>query len=462
LVHFEQLALNDISFHADNSPQVKVSHLVIDNIYGSKNEDSNLPPLVSLKKLTISDILVGEQQLTVNKIILDTLQSDVILSKDGVLANLVKLPVTEAEKEEASDVIKELDQEINSNNADFSISLNEFSLTGENQLSLIDNSVEPVKKRLLYIDTLYLGPLSNTKAKQNLQAPFKLIGRSNQYAHFNFKGFIQPFAEIPTYHAQGFLKELSLPAVSRYMKKAMKMKLKNGQLNTNIDVTLTGDELDGNIVILLQGLETAIADSNEVDALIDQGALPFNMAINMLKDNHGDVELDVPLSGSTSDPQFGMRSIVALITQKAILMATQEYLMTTFVPYANIVSVAMRIGEFALKLRFDDLIYQVKQIEPNESQQVYLQAFIKLMQDKEDTRINICAISTPADIDIITNSQIIDKDHILQLNKIAEKREEAFKDYIIKHGNIASSRLLLCAPKIDFSDNAQPRIELSI
>jgi len=462
LMHFEQLALNDISFHSDGTPQVKISSLVIDNIYGSKNEDSDLPSLMTLKQFNISDILISEQQLVVNEITLDSLQSEAILDKEKVLANLITMPVTKAEKDESAEVIKEIDQEINPTNADFSISLNGFSLIGENQMSLLDNSVEPIKKRQLFIDTLYLGALSNAKTKQDQQTPFELIGRSNKYAHFDFKGFIQPFAQVPTHHLQGFLKELSLPAVSRYMKQAMQMELKSGQLNTNIDVTLDGDKLNGNVIILLQGLETAIADSNEAGALIDQGALPFNMALGMLKDSHGDVELDVPLSGSTSDPQFGMSSIVTLITQKAIWMATQDYLMTTFVPYANIVSAVMTVGEFALKLRFDDLIYQTTQIAPNEVQQAYLQAFITLMQDKEGTRVNICAISTPADLGIVTNGQVTDKKHISQLKKIAEQREESFKEYIIKHGKIASSRLLLCAPKIDYSDNAQPRIELSI
>jgi len=462
LVHVERLALNDISFHLDDLPQVKVSSFVIDNIYGSKNENSDLPSLVSLKQFNVSDILVSEKQLAVNKVILDTLQSEVILDKNKVLTNLIELPKTQTEKEEGTEIIKEIDQEKSPRSADFSISLNEFSLIGENQLSLRDNSVEPIVKRQLYIDTLHFGSISNAKVKQELQTPFELIGRSNKYAYFNFKGFTQPFAEVPTHHLQGFLKELSLPTVSRYMKQAVQMELKSGQLDTNIDVTLTGDQLDGNVVILLQGLETAIADSNEAGALIDQGSLPFNMALGMLKDNRGDVELDVPLSGSTSDPQFGMASILTLITQKAILMATQDYLMTTFVPYANIVSVVMTVGEFALKLRFDDLIYQAKQIEPNENQQTYLQAFITLMQDKEDTRVNICAISTPADIGITTGSQVTNKDHVRQLKHIAEQREEALKEYIIKHGNIASSRLLLCAPKIDSSDNAQPRIELSV
>ena len=462
LAHFEQLALHDISFHFINEPQVKISSLVVDDIYGSKNEDSELPPLVTLKQLTISDILVSEQQLSINTITLDRLQSDVIIAKDKALANLVTLPVTQTEKEELADVATEVVPDNKAQKADFLVSLNDFSLINDNQVLFVDNSVEPVYKRTLYLDTLHLGALSNAKDKQAQQTPFELIGRSNKYAHFEFKGFIQPFALKPTHHVAGFLKELSLPGVSTYTKQAMQMELKSGQLNTDVDLTLTGEQLKGNLVILLRGLETAIAENDEAGALIDQGALPFNMALGMLKDSKGDVALDVPLSGSISDPSFGLSSVVTLITQKVILMATQQYLMTTFVPYANIVSVVMAVGEHALKLRFDDLIYQTKQIAPNEKQQAYLQAFIRLMQDKADTRVNICAISTPADINLNAGSPVTDQKQIAQLKEIGEQRENAFKDYIIEHGNISSSRLLLCAPKIDTSEGAQPRIALSV
>ncbi len=462
LAHFEQLTVADISFHLEPTPTIKIASLLVDNIVASKNDMIDLPPMAQLKQLSITDIFLNEKHIDINKVILDTLTADIIVSKEKDLANLVTLPVTKSEQEEIKQIEETLEKEINAPEAGLLISLGELSFINDNQIILVDNSVEPVKERKLYIDTLHLGALSNSKDMHEQKTPFEFTGRSNKYAHFEFKGFTQPFAKQPIHHLQGFLKELSLPAVSRYMKQAMQMELKSGQLNTNIDVTLTGEQLGGNVTLLLQGLETAIADSNEAGALIDQGALPFNMALGMLKDSHGDVELDVPLSGSTSDPEFGMSSIMTLITQKAIWMATKNYVITTFVPYANIVSAAMTVGEFALKLRFDDLIYQSKQIEPNEAQQAYLQAFIALMQDKKDTRVNICAISTPADIGLVAGSTITDKKDINRLKAIAVEREHAFKDYIIKHGQIESSRLLLCSPQIDSNKGAVPRIALSV
>jgi len=466
LAYIKQLALKDISLHFIDEPQVRIANLIIDDIYGSKNEKTELPPLVTLKQFNISDIFVSTKQLSIDKITLDSLQSDVILNQESALANLVDLPLAKTEELTEEEVATEdtlvNNEELDDEKSDFIISLNEFSLINDSYVRLLDQSVDPIKPNTLFIDTLYLGQLSNALDKQEQKTPFSLIGRNNKYANFNFKGFTQPFATESTHHLEGFLKEFSLPEVSRYMKKAVNMELKSGQLNTDINVTLTGEQLKGNVLILLRSLETAVAGSDEAGSLIDQGALPFNMALGMLKDGSGDVELDVPLSGSTSDPNFGMSSIVTLITQKAIWMATQDYLMTTFVPYANVVSVAMTVGEFALKLRFDDLLFESKQIEPNEAQQTYLKAFIALMQDKEDTRVNICGISTPADIGLPTGVKVTKKEDINQLKDIAEQREAAFKDYIIEHGGIASSRLLLCTPKIDSSEEAKPRIELSV
>ncbi|MGL1958067.1 MAG: DUF748 domain-containing protein [Colwellia sp.] len=472
---FQQFSVNDISFHLKEYPTIKIASLVIDNISASKNEALNLAPLAQLQQFSMSDILVNEKQIALGTILIDTLESNIIVNKKKMLERISAQSTSTQATSPQSPSTKTLTRSgtpkgrkaENEAASDMSFSVKEISLVNGSKTSFIDNSVTPVYKRFLFIDKLHLGTLSNAIKAQ--KTPFEIIGRSNKYANFNFHGFTQPFTSIPTHHIEGFLKEVSLPAISSYTQ-AMKLELKSGQFGTDLNATLTGDKVSGDVVLKLHGLETAIADNPEVDSLIDQGALPLNMAINILKDSDGNVELGVPLSGSTSDPQFGLSSIVTLITQKVIWSATQDYLMKTFVPYANIVSVAMTVGELALKLRFDDLPYQAKQIAPNENQQAYLQSFIALMQNKEDTRVKLCAISTPKDLETsLSNSasqssgqEITDEKAISQLKAIAEQREHALKSYLIEHGKIDSARLLLCTPKIDSDEEAQPRIEISV
>jgi hypothetical protein len=498
IVAFKQLSLDDIRFVLDDEPSVDIANVVLDDLLFSKKADLidamaqkviarinklaandsidieaeeivNLPPVMQLKKLTVNNIHIHEKSIVINNILFDTLTGDIIVKENKELANLVtfgnktdqKNSVEATLTEEVATIEKQLEgDEANSNG--FVFSFNELRFINKNSLGFTDFSVDPIYQRTLFLDTLDVGALSNSKDKKQNQTPFSLIGRSNKYANFNLSGYLQPFSELATYHAKGDFKEFSLPAISSYLKASTGIEVKTGQLNTALDLTLTGDELNGNVVVLLQALETGLVDSEEAGSLIDQGALPLNMAIGMLKDSDGNVELDVPLSGSTTDPKFGLSSIVTLITKKAIMSATQDYLMTTFVPYANIVSIAISAGEFALKLRFDDLEYQEKQIEPDDRQSAYLKEFIALMKDKEDTRVTICAISTPADIDLKTGISVTEKSEIKRLLKMGEDREHALKDHLIEQGKIDSSRILFCKPQIDSDKGAIPRITISV
>lgn len=501
---FKQLNLADINFTLKQGPSIGIADATLDEFIFSKKaslsdkaaketkasinklseEDGfeiaaqdivKLPPVVKLKKLTLDSLLIDEKSLKINSIIFDTLTAAVIIKENKDIANLVALNDKD-DKTEPLPVNKTVQgikkqQVISTKDTDlaqtkqgdaFTFSLNELRFINENTLNFTDLSVEPIYLRTFFIDTLELGSLSNNANNKQDKTPFSLIGRSNKYANFNLTGYIQPFANLARYHIEGDFKEFSLPAISSYMKDSTGLIVKTGQLNTALNLTLAGDELDGNVVVLLQALETDLVDSEEAGDLIDQGALPLNMALGMLKDGDGNVELDVQISGSTSDPKFGLSSIVTLITQKAIISATQDYLMTTFVPYANIVSIAITAGEFALKLRFDDLPYQEKQIEPDNKQSAYLKDFIALMQDKEDTRVVICAISTPADINLKNGAEVTDNKAIKRLIKIGEEREHALKDYLIEEGEIESSRILFCKPKIDSTEGAIPRIAISI
>lgn len=474
LFAFDHLSITDVSTQLNDkssidllstlSPILKIGAISLDNLMASKNNAIDLPPLVTINQINITQVIAATNNLSIDKINVDTLTSHIIMSKEKTLANLVDLKT-------ANELPQEMPQNTESSvtplidegaSTVFNISLKELNFINNNRIDFVDNSVDPIYKRSLFIDEFSLGELSTLEDKKDQETPITLRGRSNEYANFQFNGFIKPFAKTKIYHIKGHLKELSLPDVSTYMKDALAMELKSGQLHTNLDVTLTNDIIDGDVNLVINGLETTAANNHETNTVKDRAGIPINTALGMLKDSDGNITLDVPLSGATSDPKFGISSFIALITKRAVMSATETYLIKTFVPYANIVSVARSAGEFLLKIRFEDLPYQPKQIQPNDLQQEYLDQFIALMKDKTDTQVKLCAISTPSDISQNGGVDITNKDNIKILKELAEKREHAFKAYVIKHGQIDSARLLLCAPQIDSSINGVPRMKLSI
>ena len=341
-----------------------------------------------------------------------------------------------------------------------SISVGDITIRTKQAISFTDHNIDPSVTRTLFIDKIAVGALSTLKTEQI--TPFEIHLRSNEYAKINFAGDLKPFSKIPEYHLKGDIKEISLPSISPYLEQSMQLSLQSGQLNTGVKAVLIKDKIKANIDIRIKGLKTADVDTTEIDLLKNNTSLPLNTALDLLKDSKGNVKLNVPLSGSINDPKFGLNSIVSLITQKAVMSASKYYFMKTFVPYANVVSLAMSAGDFILKVRFEDLIYQVKQLKPNDKQIQYLKQFIALMNDKPDVNVKICAISVPADIDLAAGRKVTKKANITKLIALAKKREHNFKDYILQHSKIDSSRLLLCAPKIDSDKTAKPKISLSV
>jgi|GEM_PF-719019 len=478
-----ELSSNDENNIAIN-PAVLIESLELEQLLFSQVSATDLPPVATIKNISISNIKASAEALSINEINISGIISHIILNKEKALANLVDLassqtakaetlptkkPVKEpSEKSTTTDTQAELttNQTANippekSTKKPYYISINAFNIIKDNQIDFLDNSVNPTYKRSFSIEELAIGKLSNLAQSSENKTPITLKGKSNDYANFAFDGFVQPFAQQKVYHIKGFLNELSLPDVSTYMKDALQLELKSGQLNTKLEVTLTDDDLDGEVSININGLETTAVNSQEANLIKDQVGIPFNTALGMLKDGNGDLVLDVPLSGKTSSPSFGISSFIALITKKAVMSATQDYLMATFVPYANIVSVAMTAGEFILKLRFEDLPYQAKQVEPDEKQTEYIEQFIAVMKDQKNTRVRICAISTPADIGAAANQKLSEVE-VKALITIGHEREKAFKAYVVKDKAIETGRILLCAPQIDTSKNAIPRMVISV
>lgn len=461
------------------------SNVVNEAAGGEANENSNekateseekvqTPALVELAELSVNALNYTNDSLSVGDVTLTNLLSHVRIDENGDISTLVDFPQFEADaaeaepelSQQANDMAQEVEDENKVKNSEpvtddevIAILVGKIALAGENTIYFQDKSVEPVYERVVHFDEFQIADLSSESSELS---PFKLVGRSEEYANFSLSGGVSAFSEKRNFNMKGDVKEISLPGISSYVKDGLGFELNSGQLDTLIDVSSDDAELDGKITLSIRGLEMTSADNAESESLKDQSAVPLNVALGMLKDKRGNIKLDVPLSGSTDDPSFGVNSFLILVTKKAVMSQAKSYLMQTFVPYASVVSVAMAAGDFALKLRFDDLPYEPAQTDLSEAQAEYVQQFIALMKDKEKTQVKICGVATPVDISKPLGEKIEDEALVQAMLEIAEKRSEIFKRFVVEQGGVESSRLLLCQAQIDFSEKAQPHISIAL
>ena len=428
-----------------------------------------IPELVSFNYFSLNGVNFDQEGIEISSASVDGLNGYLFMDKNKEIANLVPIgllgdkessieaePSESIEKDLSSLPGKEMESRIAGHPL---IKLDRLELTNVKTFTFSDESVSPEYKREIFIDEMLIQKIDASQPLQ--QSPFSIKGRSDRYSKFEFAGFIKPFTEKTNLTVKGHIMEVSLPSASGYIEPVLGFQFESGELDTLLNIEIIDSAISGNSNIHIRGLELATAENYEQDTLKEQTAMPLNVALGMLKDGDGNVELDIPMLGDLDSPTFGYSSFIALITQKAVQAAAQSYLIKTFIPYAELLSITFSAGEFILKTRFEDLIYNPTQITISESQLPYMQQFVALMKDKKNTQVKVCATATIEDLAEEGVNAQTEEQKILKLKSLAQQRMIAFEEYAVTEG-IESSRILTCTPKVDLSMENRPKITISI
>lgn len=465
VLNVHNVELDDIKLSTVNSvPKIAITELTIVDLLLFNNEEENLPAIVNLAKFTSNDLSFSQESAAINSIALSGLSVDVFIDKEKQILNLVSLSektdvaiekAREAEPTSEQDNT-EPEQKITETNA-FAIKFGQLTLLEPASINFVDNSVSPKFEQNITLTELSVGAL-NSELPDTV-TPAKLVANSKQYLAIDLALAAKPFAQTPNYYLKGFVNELNLPPISSYIKDALKYEIQSGQLDLAIDTNITGTELGGDIDVLLRQIELTKADDHEANTIGDTTSVPFNIALGMLKNGDGDVELSLPLSGDVSSPDFGFSGLITLLVKQATISAAKDYLVNTFVPYASVVKIAVAAGEYALKINFNDLEYQAGMAKMTPEQNEYLEQFAAVMKKETSLSVKLCPISTPQDVKLPLGQKITDKSIIEKLHQLSRERAELFKDFMVKEKEIKSSQLLLCTPQIDFGEEAKPVIK---
>jgi len=474
LAEIANLSINNIALKFEqNIAKVHIESVDIAKSQFSKNTQQQMPALAVFEQLSINNIEYTPELVAINDISLSGLVANILLDKEKNVSTLVALASNEVKAGDdiqpendktATEQTEQTEQvsvaEASKNPAKLVFRLREFTLVDEAQIDFNDSSVTPHYQRNVSINQLSLAGIDTGKPEQEVM--LNMQGKSDKYANFEIKGRGFPFAEQQKFNVNAAVKELSLPGVSSYIKDALKYEIESGQLDIKIVAGLIGNKLNGNVDLLLRGIEFTAADNHERGVVSDGFSVPFNVALGMLKDSDGNVELSLPLAGDTNAPSFGLSGLLTLLVKQATMSAAKDYLLTTFVPYASVMKVAMAAGEFALKLRINDLNYSAAETELNAEQLEFSRQMSVMLADRDSVNVKLCAVATASDIELPDTSQAHLPENIARLKVISQQRVETFKAHMVDELKVPSARLLFCTSQIDTSKGAKPRIKFVI
>lgn len=136
-------------------------------------------------------------------------------------------------------------------------------------------------------------------------ADLVLRGRAEGTASLDISGKLNPLANPLALDVQGKVRDLELPPLTPYAIKYAGHGIEKGKLS--LDVTYEVKP-DGHLSATNRLVLNQLTFGDKVDGA--QASLPVKLAVALLADRHGVIDLDLPISGSLNDPQFSLGSLI--------------------------------------------------------------------------------------------------------------------------------------------------------
>jgi hypothetical protein len=149
------------------------------------------------------------------------------------------------------------------------------------------------------------GFASGTGEGQVQMADLNLTGKAQGSALLTVKGQISPLAKPLALDVQANVRDLELPPLSAYAAKYFGYAIDRGKLHVDVNYKI---QPDGKLVANNNFTLHQLTLGERVEG---QGSsLPLKLAISLLKDRNGVIDLNLPVSGSVEDPDFQVGPIV--------------------------------------------------------------------------------------------------------------------------------------------------------
>lgn len=180
------------------------------------------------------------------------------------------------------------------------------------QMRLTDRSLSPVVNLALQQFGGTVGGISSvatTPATVNLHAKVDNVGP------VEISGTISPLASELAADLKVAVRDVDLTPTSPYSGKYAGYRIAKGKLGMDLNYKIGGRKLEAKNLITLD----QFTFGEKVESL-DATKLPVKLAVAVLKDRSGKIELDVPIDGNLDDPQFHLgkvinRAIVNVLTK---------------------------------------------------------------------------------------------------------------------------------------------------
>lgn len=149
------------------------------------------------------------------------------------------------------------------------------------------------------------GLVTGLSSDRDSRSQIELDGRVDEFGLARIRGELNPFVPSSNTDINVVFKNVDMVSTSPYSAKFAGYKIAAGKISLDLQYKLRNNQLEGVNQIVLDKL-TLGERVDSPDAL----KLPLELALAILKDSDGRIDLNLPVSGDLSDPQFSYGALI--------------------------------------------------------------------------------------------------------------------------------------------------------
>ncbi|WP_398309493.1 DUF748 domain-containing protein [Zoogloea sp.] len=251
------------------------------------------------------------------------------------------------------------------------------------------------------------GQLTGLSSDPGTIAELDLRGRVDNAAPVEVVGRLNPFRQDKALDIHASVKDFELSGVSTYAAKYVGYGIEKGKLSADLKYKVEDRKLTATNEIFLDQL-TFGEQVDSPSAL----KLPVLLAVSLLKNSRGEIDLKLPVGGSLDDPEFSVAGLVVKVIVNLIGKAITS-------PFALLGSMFGGDSEELAWLDFDPGFARVP-----EAEEAKLKAISRAMNDKPGLKLDIAGrVDTLNDPEGLKRALLLGKVEALKVKDMARKGE---------------------------------------
>lgn len=283
----------DQAFDAQFTGGFSVDHLAL-------SEEVDKTPFLSWQKVSSNSLQFGlaKRRLHMDDLSIQQLDGKFIVFEDKTLN--VKKILRNQSAESAPTPAAAANTNNQAANA-FQVDIDRIAINNA-QMDFADLSLTP--QFGTHINSLS-GVVNGLSSQPSATAQVELDGKVDEYGSAKIRGSLQPFHATEFTDLKLAFHNIEMNRLTPYSGKFAGRKVDSGKLTVDLEYKIKQRQLAGQNKFVINKIKLG----ERVDSQ-DAPNLPLDLAIALLEDSDGVIDLDLPISGNLDDPQFSYGKII--------------------------------------------------------------------------------------------------------------------------------------------------------